>query len=198
MIPPSLPTSSGLARAVLSWLAAALARNCSLHCWRARVQPRAVLRALSIAALVVAGSAFAASRLTRNYTPSLPLGIYLLGPWLPVERGAIVDFEIPANARALIADRYLPARFHLLKRVVALEGDIVCFAEGRYRVNGVSISTIARQDSIGRPLPVFAFCGPVPAGAAFVATPASSSLDSRYFGPVSLSALTAATPLWTS
>jgi type IV secretory pathway protease TraF len=98
----------------------------------------------------------------------------------------------------LIVGRYLPARVHLLKRVVALEGDVVCLADGSYRVNDIAISTIARRDAIGRPLPAFEFCGSVPAGMAFVATPHPSSLDSRYFGPVQLSDLTVATPLWTS
>lgn len=143
-------------------------------------------------------SAVVASRLTRNYTPSLPLGVYWLRAGVPVKKGALVDFPIPSHARSLIADRYLPARFHLLKRVVALEGDVVCLAAGLYVVNGVSISEIASRDSVGRPLPAFGFCGPVPAGAAFVATPVASSLDSRYFGPVPISALTVASPLWTS
>jgi conjugative transfer signal peptidase TraF len=147
---------------------------------------------------VTAASALTASRLTRNYTPSLPLGIYWIRPDLPVARNEIVDFAIPAPARDLIAGRYLPAGFHLLKRVVALEGDVVCFSDGHYRVNGVALSKIAHEDSLGRCLPVFDFCGRVPSGAAFVATPVSSSLDSRYFGPVPVSALTVARPIWTS
>jgi conjugative transfer signal peptidase TraF len=157
-----------------------------------------VLCAAVVAASVVIASALVASRLTRNYTPSLPLGVYWLRPGLPVTRGALVDFPIPSNARRLIAERYLPARFHLLKRVVALEGDVVCLARGRYVVNGISISEIATKDSIGRPLPTFGFCGRVAAGTAFVATPVASSLDSRYFGPVPVSVLTVARPLWTS
>ncbi|MEO8211921.1 MAG: S26 family signal peptidase [Myxococcales bacterium] len=152
----------------------------------------------SVAAVVTAGAAFSASRLTRNYTTSLPLGLYWLRPELPITNGALVDFAIPLNARRLIADRYLPARFHLLKRVVALEGDVVCLADGRFVVNGFEISVIARRDSIGRPLPKFEFCGPVTPGTAFVATPVPSSLDSRYFGPVPLQVLTVTTPLWTS
>ena len=154
--------------------------------------------AASVALVVTACAAFLASRLTRNYTPSLPLGVYWLRPSLPITKGTLVDFPIPPEARALIADRYLPARFHLLKRVVAIEGDVVCIANGRFLVNRVEISTIARRDSIGRPLPTFEFCGPVTPGTAFVATPVPSSLDSRYFGPVPLSVLTVATPLWTS
>jgi conjugative transfer signal peptidase TraF len=147
--------------------------------------------------VIITGAACAGTHFTRNYTPSLPLGVYLLRPSLPVVRGEIVDFDIPALARDLIAGRYLPAGFHLLKRVVALPGDRVCFSDGRYRVDGVAISTIARRDSLGRPLPVLDFCGAVAPGTAFVATSAPSSLDSRYFGPVPLSALTVARPLWT-
>jgi conjugative transfer signal peptidase TraF len=148
--------------------------------------------------VVTGGAGFAASRLTRNYTPSLPVGVYLLRPGRTVTKDALVEFEIPARVRAFIVGRYLPARFHLLKRVVALEGDVVCFADGSYRVEGVAISMIARHDSVGRPLRVFEFCGKVPPGTAMLATPHPSSLDSRYFGPVPLSDLTVATPLWTS
>jgi conjugative transfer signal peptidase TraF len=154
--------------------------------------------ALATGACITSAAALAASRLTRNYTPSLPLGVYWLRPRLAVTRGTLVDFAIPGAGRRLIADRYLPARFHLLKRVVALQGDVVCMADGRFLVNGVSISAIAAHDSVGRPLPTFEFCGPVDAGTAFVATPIPSSLDSRYFGPVPVSALTVAIPLWTS
>ena len=147
---------------------------------------------------MIVAAALVASRLTRNYTPSLPLGVYWLHPGLPIARGEIVDLAIPRPARDLIAGRYLPSGFHLLKRVVALEGDHVCLSNGQYRVNGQAISTIAARDSIGRPLPVFRFCGQVPPGMAFVATAAPSSLDSRYFGPVPLDALTLARPLWIS
>jgi conjugative transfer signal peptidase TraF len=193
MIHPSSQTSSGRARLEPCSPAAGCHRS-----WHASLRVKALMCAASVALVVTAGAAFLASRLTRNYTPSLPVGVYWLRPGLLVKKGAVVDFAIPANARHLIADRYLPARFHLLKRVVALEGDVVCFERGQYIVNGVSISTIAAHDSVGRRLPTFAFCGPVPSGTAFVATPVASSLDSRCFGPVPISALTVASPLWTS
>jgi conjugative transfer signal peptidase TraF len=185
-VPPE-PSSHGGGRAITS----------SRRSSRARLRVRPTLVALGAAALVIIGAAFAATHFTRNYTPSLPLGIYWLRPSLPVVRGEMVDFEIPAEARDLIVGRYLPRRFHLLKRVVALPGDLVCFSDGRYRVDGIAISTIARRDSLGRPLPVFDFCGPVAPRTAFVATAVPSSLDSRYFGPVPVSALTVARPLWT-
>ncbi len=125
MIYPSSRTSSGRARLGPSW--------------RARLRVRAAVCAASVALVVTAGAAFFASRLTRNYTPSLPLGVYWLRRGLPITKGALVDFSIPPNARGLIADRYLPAGFHLLKRVVAVDGDVVCVSGGRFLVNGVEI-----------------------------------------------------------
>jgi type IV secretory pathway protease TraF len=50
---------------------------------------------------------------------------------------------------------------------------------------------------MGRPLMPARFCGELPAGTAFVATPAPFSFDSRYFGTVPLSTLTVVRPLWT-
>jgi conjugative transfer signal peptidase TraF len=192
MIPPHSAISSGAARRAPSW------RGCDrpvtfLHrSWRGK----AFLSAVCVAALLTASAAITASRLTRNHTSSLPLGVYWLRPGLLPIKGEIVDFAIPAAATSLIVGRYLPVGFRLLKRVVAVQGDQVCLSDRQYRVNGVTISTIAPVDSLGRTLPVFTFCGDVPPGTAFVATSVPSSLDSRYFGPVPTSALTVARPLW--
>lgn len=73
----------------------------------------------------------------------------------------------------------------------------LCIDRGTFRVNGKPFGCLAARDSARRPLVPFSFCGVVPAGSAFVATSAPMSFDSRYFGPVSLSALTVAVPLWT-
>ena len=198
MSPPISATISGCARAPRSPRGGGRRGACSRLSLRERFRTGPVLVSMAVAALVVAGTAFAASRLTRNYTPSLPIGVYRLRPDLPVAKGEIVDLAIPSGARPLIVGRYLPAGFRLLKRVVAIEGDVVCLTGGWYRVNGSAISPVAPFDSIGRPLPAFSFCGPVPPGMAFVATPVPSSLDSRYFGPVPVRALTVARFLWTS
>lgn len=198
MIPHLSAMTSGPGRPAPWWHGRDRPGSCSPRSWRAKLRVRPFLLAVGVAAFVTTGAAVTASRLTRNYTPSLPLGLYWLRPSLPPVKGEIVDLAIPSSARALISGRYLPVGFRLLKRIVAVRGDHVCLSDGQYRVNGVKISTIAPVDSVGRALPVFSFCGDVPEGMAFVATPVPSSLDSRYFGPVPIDALIVARPLWTS
>jgi conjugative transfer signal peptidase TraF len=197
MTPPPSAMSSGSVRPAPSRPGLDPPGNCSSRSWRAKLRVRPFLLAVIVAAFVTTGAAVTASHLTRNSTPSLPLGVYWLRPGLLPIKGEIVDLAIPSSARDLIVGRYLPVGFRLLKRVVAVQGDHVCLSHRQYRVNGVNISKIAPVDSVGRALPVFSFCGDVPEGMAFVATAVPSSLDSRYFGPVPIDALTVARPLWT-
>ena len=172
-------------------------------------QQRASIRWYAFARLLVAAAAIAgagvlgcgqlAARLTLNVTTSMPRGLYWLVPSQPIQRGSVVYLPVPPPVRALVADRqYLPANFGLLKRVVALGGDHVCTEGHRYVVGDRLISPIADRDHLGRPLAPYAFCSTVPPGAAFLAAAGDSSLDSRYFGPVSLHDLASAVPLWTS
>jgi len=165
---------------------------------------RRVFRILSVAAVVavtaIATCAALASRITINITPSLPRGLYLLRPAVPPGRGSVVALPVPPGVRELISSRRdLPQRFQLLKRVVAIEGDRVCTAEHQYVINGKLLSPIATHDQVGRPLPgPYPYCGLVAPGTVFVAGDGPSSLDSRYFGPVTIQTLTTALPLWTS
>jgi conjugative transfer signal peptidase TraF len=149
---------------------------------------------------VVAGGADLASHLTINLTDSLPRGLYWLRPTAPPFRGDTVALAVPDSIKALVAQRrYLPPSFRLLKRVVATSGDAVCLSDHLYVVNGLVISSVATTDRSGRPLPPpYPFCGVVADGTAYLAAAGDSSLDSRYFGPVPMSQLTRAVPLWTS
>ncbi len=138
-------------------------------------------------------------RVVVNQTESEPRGLY----WLTaaaLRRGSFVVLDAPPLLAALIAERhYLPPGVRLLKQVVAVAGDQVCTEGDRYVAAGVLISKIAAVDTSGRPLPPpYPFCGVVPPGMAWVAGRGASSLDSRFFGPISLETLTTAEPLWTT
>jgi len=160
---------------------------------------RGILVAALLTALVIVSAASAlAPSFTWNLSSSLPRGLYHLDPAAPPTRGAIVSFQPPAPAAALIAARaYLPPSATLLKVVVALPGDGVCIDDASFTVNGRFFGAVVSRDSAGRALVPFRFCGAVPDGQAFVATRARLSFDSRYFGPVPVASLTVAVPLWT-
>jgi conjugative transfer signal peptidase TraF len=158
----------------------------------------AVISVVALTAVIACRAV--ACHLSINVTQSLPPGLYWLSPTRQPARGSLVAFPPPASVRELVtARRYLPPSVLLLKRVVAVAGDVVCIAGNRYSANGIPLDVIAAADHAGRPLPrPFPFCGVVPPGVVFVAGHGPSSLDSRYFGPVPLSTLTVAVPLWTS
>jgi conjugative transfer signal peptidase TraF len=158
---------------------------------------RCALTAITIASAVIAAASIVGSRFVWNVSPSLPRGLYRLDRGKTPSRGAVVAFEPPSFAAALIVQRaYLPRGVRLLKIVVGLPGDRVCIGDA-FAVNGEPIGLVLHRDSSGRPLEPYRFCGTVPLQYAFVATPAAHSFDSRYFGPVPLQSLTPARPIWT-
>jgi conjugative transfer signal peptidase TraF len=162
-------------------------------------RPLLLLSAIVSAAFaILAVAGFVGRHCVWNLSSSLPRGLYALDHAGPPTRGSTVSFSAPPAAAALIAERaYLPTGASLLKVVVGLPGDAVCVTAGAFSVGGRVIGAVASGDSRGRPLAPFEFCGVVPPGVAFVATSAPLSFDSRYFGPVPLSSLTVAVPVWT-
>ncbi|HCF3084949.1 TPA: S26 family signal peptidase [Pseudomonas aeruginosa] len=179
-------------------------------------RPRSRLRAsIALAALYSVGLAALAwasfvqplPRLIYNPSDSVPVGWYRVEPLQPradslprpLSVDSIVLVRLPADATALAAQRgYLPAHIPLLKRVGAVAPQHVCIVAGQVRIDGVPVATALLADRVGRPLPSWRHCRPLIEGELFllgVTNPAS--FDSRYFGPVSTSAVIGvARPIW--
>ena len=86
----------------------------------------------------------------------------------------------------------------LLKRVGAVAPQEVCIAGGVVRIDDVPSATVLAADRWGRPLPSWQQCRRLRSGELFLLSVTHpASFDSRYFGPVSASAVIGvAQPVW--
>lgn len=165
---------------------------------RARVV-LALLSAVGIAALAWASFVQPLPRLIYNASDSVPVGWYRVeqvqhrvgSPPRPLSVDSIVLVRLPADATALAAQRgYLPAHIPLLKRVGAVAPQHVCVVAGQVRIDGVLVATALPADRLGRSLPSWRHCRPLIEGELFLLSVTNpASFDSRYFGPVSTSAV---------
>ena len=177
---------------------------------RLRVRARLVLAGLSacgLAALAWASFVHPLPRLTYNPSDSVEVGWYRIDPLdhrtssppRPLSVGSIVLVPLPAEAAALAAQRgYLPTRIPLLKRVGAVAPQEVCIADGKVHIDGVPSAAVLSADRWGRPLPSWQQCHRLRHGELFLLSVTNpASFDSRYFGPVSASAVIGvARPVW--
>jgi len=177
---------------------------------RSRLRVRIVLAALSacgLAALAWASFVSPLPRLIYNPSDSVAVGWYRVDPSSnrtdslprPLSVGSIVLVPLPAEAATLAAQRgYLPTRVPLLKRVGAVASQEVCITGGSVRIDGVPSATVLRVDRLGRSLPSWPQCRRLRPGELFLlSTTNPASFDSRYFGPVSASAVIGvAHPVW--
>ncbi|MBA4011007.1 MAG: peptidase S26 family protein [Phenylobacterium sp.] len=117
-----------------------------------------------------------------NESPSLPKGLYLRLAGTPGV-GDVVALRPPALARPYLAQLGTPKNVLLLKRVAAVEGDVVC-ASGR-RVSTPRRGVLLHgHDSQGRQLPAWRGCRSLGPGQVFLLGDSADSFDARYFGPV--------------
>lgn len=177
-------------------------------CLRARARP--ILTAVSVcglAALVWASFGHSLPRLVYNPSDSVAVGWYrvdlldhranALPPALPV--GSIVLTPLPPDAAVLAAQRgYLPAHIPLLKRVGAIAPQTVCVSGGIVSIDGVPSAAVLPADRLGRPLSPWPSCRQLRIGELFLLSDTNpASFDSRYFGPVSTTAVIGvAHPVW--
>ncbi|HBP1971174.1 TPA: S26 family signal peptidase [Pseudomonas aeruginosa] len=177
---------------------------------RSRLRARivvATLAAIGFAALIWAAFVSPLPRLTYNPSDSVAVGWYCIEPFAPrtaspprpLSVDSIVLMPLPARAAALAAQRgYLPAHIPLLKRVGAVAPQHVCIVAGQVRIDGVPAAAALPADRLGRLLPSLQLCRRLEPGELFLLSVTNpASFDSRYFGPVSASAVIGvAHPVW--
>ena len=177
---------------------------------RSRLRSRIMLAGLSacgLAALAWASFVHPLPRLIYNPSDSVAVGWYRVVPLgddtgslpRPLSVGRIVLTTLPPDAAALAAQRgYLPARVPLLKRVGAIASQHVCVFDALVWIDGVPVAAVRPADRQGRPLPSWPQCRQLRPGELFLLSATNpASFDSRYFGPVSASAVIgAAHPIW--
>lgn len=150
-----------------------------------------------IAASVVTGQA---PRFIWNASGSVAVGLYSLAPVTTIAVGDLVAVLPPDDLAAFLAARgHLPRGVPLIKRVLALAGTEVCLSGSTVLAYGAAYGQIRERDARGRLLPHWKGCWRLREGEAFFMNwDSPDSLDSRYFGPLSLSTVIGrAIPLWT-
>lgn len=141
------------------------------------------------------------TRVVYNPTDSVPRGWYRVRPADSLRVGSIVLARLPEDAATLAARRsYLPERIPLLKRIGAMSPQEVCVRDRIVLIDGVPVASALRADWLGRRLPFWGQCRVLHPDELFLlSTTNPASFDSRYFGPVTASAVIGtAQPLWTS
>jgi type IV secretory pathway protease TraF len=146
------------------------------------------------AVLAVASTFFADRQVVINTSPSVQPGIYLRSNATPTV-GAIVDFEIPAAAQPYIQARSgnRGDNWYILKPIIAGPEDQVDTLGDWLVVNGKRMATMPpREDSAGRPLPIWRACRRLGTDEFFVfSSRIPNSFDSRCYGPIKLSMISA-------
>jgi conjugative transfer signal peptidase TraF len=119
-----------------------------------------------------------------NASSSSPLGFYTVARARRVIVGDLIVAWAPPAARRLAARRnYLPTNVPLIKRVAAVQGDIVCAKRSLVLINGHVASLRRSSDRRGRPLPWWNGCKVLAKGELFLlSSHARFAFDGRYFG----------------
>ena len=134
-----------------------------------------------------------------NASNSVPTGLYRVQPATQLTVTELVVIR-PPDLLAVFLDLngYLPDGVPMLKRVLALPGQTVCRIGLKITVDGIDVGEALERDRRGRPLPVWHGCQVIADGDVFVMNwQSADSLDGRYFGPLSASAVIGrAEPVW--
>jgi conjugative transfer signal peptidase TraF len=126
-----------------------------------------------------------------NASASAPIGLYYVDSWKRYDHQSS-DIEIddmvvawpPRPARKFAAERhYLPSGVPLIKRVAAIDHDVVCADGDQITINGGRIVPRRKLDAKGRALPWWQGCHMLQEGEVFLMMEEHpASFDGRYFG----------------
>lgn len=123
-----------------------------------------------------------------NASPSVPTGFYRRTDASP-SPGAFVTVRAAAVSLDYARLRgFADANDRFIKRIAATSGDIVC-AEGDTVTIGSFSLNRASHDSMGHTLPHWTGCRALSADEVFLLGDTPDSFDSRYWGPVAISAI---------
>jgi conjugative transfer signal peptidase TraF len=159
-----------------------------------------IFTGLALAALAWSAFSKHPPRLVYNASDSVPVGWYRIHHANSITVGNIVLARLPVPWADLAERRgYLPSRVPILKRIGAVAPQRVCVRARRVHVDGVFAATALRHDRLGRSMPSWDACRRlVDDELLLLSADNPTSFDSRYFGPVSSSAvLGVAEPIWT-
>ena len=139
-------------------------------------------------------------RLIWNASASAPIGLYQVRSQATSTRGELVLVRPPQWVSSFAAARgYLPNAMPMLKRIAAENGDTVCRNDDAITINGRVVAHALSVDRAGRTLPTWSGCRKLGEGEIFLLMDGvRASFDSRYFGPVPITAIIGkAVPIWT-
>lgn len=121
-----------------------------------------------------------------NPSASAEIGFYRLYKDHAPKLGVQVAAYAPEWARVMADERgYLPYDYPLIKTVLAVEGDEICYHKSGIRVPNGSVISVQVRDRSGREMPVKSGCIVLQSDEYFIASPdVQAGFDSRYFGPV--------------
>jgi conjugative transfer signal peptidase TraF len=139
-------------------------------------------------------------KLIWNASASVPVGLYTVVANTPLDVADVVAFVPSEPLASFLAERgYLPDGLSLLKRVLAMPGQLVCRTNLAITVDGAEVGSALARDRAGRDLPAWQGCRRIHSGEVFLMNrQVRDSFDGRYFGPTTTDLLLgAAVPLWT-
>jgi conjugative transfer signal peptidase TraF len=140
------------------------------------------------------------TRYVWNASASVPVGLYRLRSAGELAVVELVAVQPPEPLATFLAEGgYLPRGIPMLKRVLALPGQMVCRDRHAITVDEIEMGVARERDGRGRPLPVWQGCRVVAEGEVFLMNwQSAGSLDGRYFGMMPTTAIVGrAEPLWT-